>query len=183
MRRAFAVALLAPAVFAARPALCEPAAFDALPPLARPSGLSPYLEARLDGTLTFVCGRTDAFAWAWILRASEATLREAGGRKLGTFAARTAVIPPPPRARSHWIGADGGVAITVREAGAQFPGDDRAWDRHAVQAREGAGLFTAARSIIRVSTAWRIRPEAPCDAARSGAVARLPYRGTALFLK
>src|SRR5512141_1050827 len=59
-----------------------------LPASARPEGLSLYIEATSRGTLTYVCGRTDAMAWAWILRASGATLRDAANRKIGTFMSR-----------------------------------------------------------------------------------------------
>ena len=154
-----------------------------LPASARPEGLSLYIEATSRGTLTYVCGRTDAMAWAWILRASDATLRDAANRKIGTFTSRVAVIPPPSHPKSNWDGSDGASLVAALEMSAQFPGEDRFWERYEVRSRTGTGRFTAAKSIVRVSTAWKIRPETKCDASRAGTVTRLPYRATILFFK
>ena len=154
-----------------------------LPASARPEGLSVYIEATSSGTLTYVCGRTDAMAWAWILRASDATLRDAANRKIGTFMSRVTVIPPPSHPKSNWNGSDGASLVAALEMASQFPGEDRVWERYEVQSRTGTGRFTAAKSIVRVSTAWKIRPETTCDATRAGAITRFPYRATVLFFK
>jgi hypothetical protein len=183
MRKHLPLAALLATLLAGAPAQAESKALSDLPAGAQPEGLALYLEAQLAGTLTYICGRTDAMAWAWILRASDATLRDARNRRLGTFAERVTVIPPPRHPRSNWNGADGGNLVAALETSAQFPGEDRVWERYQVQSRTGAGRLTEAKSIVRVTTAWRIRPQTRCDQSRSGVATRLPYRGTVLFFK
>ncbi len=52
-----------------------------------------------------------------------------------------------------------------------------------VKSREGAGVFTEAKSILRVLTAGGVAPAADCDEAPAGIEARIDYTATYYFLK
>lgn len=154
-----------------------------LPPEARPAPTAVYLEAAVAGAQLYVCAQTDALAWAWIMMASDATLLDDQQRPIGTYATRITMIPPPPGLGSTWEDVDGGRIVATAGPRGMVAGDKRAWVRYDAQSREGSGRFSEAKSILRISADWAIRPSEACSRANAGAEARLPYTGTDLFMK
>ena len=78
---------------------------------------------------------------------------------------------------------DARVVGAALQARGLVPGDQRAWVRYDAQSREGPGRFSEAKSILRLSADWTIRPSEPCSRANAGEEVRLPYSGTDLFMK
>ena len=155
-----------------------------LPQGARPAGISVYLQATVVGAETYVCGMTDAFAWAWFLQDSTATLSDADGNALGKFSSRIRTVAPRSWEDANWQDVRGGKIVVVRVAGGQLSAQGpRAWLRYDVQSREGAGDFAGARTIVRVSSAWFNRPTHPCDQSHAGLQMQMPYQGIDLFMK
>jgi hypothetical protein len=52
-----------------------------------------------------------------------------------------------------------------------------------VKSREGAGVFAAAKGILRIDTVGGLAPAQGCDEAHAGQAARVPYTAIYVFLK
>lgn len=151
---------------------------------AQPAGMSVYLEARVVGADTYVCGMTDAMAWAWFPQSSEAMLSDARNSPAGRYSSRITIVAPRMSEEAIWQDASGGKVVANRTGSGQLSAvDRRTWQRFEIQSREGEGSFAAARTIIRISTSRTNRPAEPCDRTHSGTRVNLAYEGTDLFMK
>jgi hypothetical protein len=175
---------LAAALLAAIPAQAETSERAQLPPAALPAGLSVYLEASVTGEDTYTCLRTDAMQWAWHRTKSKGTLSDGRKRPLGSYESRIAIVAPRMFIETSWQDLRGRKVVADLKESGPVPGDNsRDWRRFDVKSHTGAGGVAAAKSVIRISTTWAVRPATLCNRFRADAVAWGPYRGTDLFLK
>jgi hypothetical protein len=143
-------------------------------PTALSSGnFRPYLTVYAKGVQIYVCNRVDSANWIWTFKAPEADLFDATGTLVGKH-----------YAGPSWEGTDHGKVVGTVIASADAPAHDAiAWLRLDVRSRDGAGAFTQAMGILRVSTVGGKAPTVGCDEVRAGSELRVPYRATYYFLK
>lgn len=129
-----------------------------------PAGNQPAFRMRASGVQIYDCNGS-----AWVFRAPEAGLFNAGGQIKGThFAGPT------------WE-SNGGRVVAVREAGATVDPTAIPWLLLRAVSWEGRGRMTGVTYIQRVETAGGLAPASGCDAAHAGAVARVGYTATYVF--
>ena len=160
-------------ILGAAPVRSQTPVFPELPAALKPSGLKPYLAAAAKGVQIYVCKRAETGAWSWVFKAPEAELRDRQGAKLGKH-----------YAGPTWEELDGSKVSGVVKASASAPAANAiSWLLLDVKSREGAGVFTEAKGILRVLTAGGIAPAAGCDEDHAGLEARIGYTATYYFLK
>jgi hypothetical protein len=173
---AYAVALLLPFFFAtgcaSRAIIARP---DVPASLRPPAGQSVFLEAFARGMQIYECtakpGEPSAFAWT--LRAPEATLADHSGHAIGRH-----------YAGPTWESVDG--STVVGEVKARDPGPDPSaipWLLLTVKSTGGTGVLNQTKSIQRVQTAGGIAPSEPCTQANFKQVVRVPYTATYYFYR
>ena len=165
------------------PAMAQSPPLWEIPPAAQPAGMRAYFASQVVGEETYACGRTDALAWAWLLRSSDASLADASSHRIGTFRSAVSVIPPPRTLPSVWQDGEGGRVTATLQSRGMMPDGVRVWSRYDVRQRDGSGPFTGAKSIVRISNGGIVRPAEGCDQSRSGAIVHIGYGGMDLFLK
>ena len=142
-----------------------------LPAVLKPSGVSVYLEVPATGVQIYSCGKNAAGAWAWNFTGPEAELFDTQKKQIGKH-----------YGGPTWEGMDGGKVVGAVKASA--PGVNAIpWLLLDIKSREGSGIFTQAREILRIATVGGIAPSESCDETRSGQESRVPYTATYLFLK
>ena len=136
------------------------AADELVPP---PQGAPLLLEVAADGVQVYVCEAKDQ-AFTWTFKAPEANLFDKQGLQVGThFAGPT------------WKIGDGAV-IGEAAARADAPaGGAIPWLLLRAKRNEGSGVLSTVAFIRRVDTKGGIAPASGCDAAHSGAQARVRY--------
>jgi len=161
-------------LFVASTALAQMQTAIELPGALKPAaGLSTYLEVPAIGVQIYTCGKNDAGAFAWIFKAPEAQLFDTQKKPIGKH-----------YAGPTWEGLDGGKVVGAVKANAPAPGGNAIpWLLLDIKSSEGAGTFTQAKGILRVSTVGGVAPAQGCGEAQAGSENRVPYTATYLFLK
>lgn len=144
-----------------------------LPAALKPSGVSVYLEAPATGVQIYSCGKNAAGAWGWNFKGPEAELFDARKKPIGKH-----------YGGPTWEGMDGGKVVGAVKASAPAPAANAIpWLLLDIKSREGTGIFTQAKEILRIATVGGAAPSESCDETRSGQESRVPYTATYLFLK
>jgi hypothetical protein len=125
------------------------------------------LQARGVGVQIYTC--TKDTAWAWKLKAPDATLFDQAGKAIGKhFAGPT------------WRLKDGsevqGKVLQVRQQPGTIP-----WLILAAHSTGGEGRLTHVDVVRRTETHGGSAPSTGCDAAHAGAEVRIPYSATYSF--
>jgi hypothetical protein len=173
-------------LFAPLPTCGQTYGLSDLPAEARPSDLSVFLEARVTGTLVYVCRPTDVIGrMAWYLRESEATLFDARKNQIGKSHFKYSGIPLV-RVKATWEDTEGGTVVAgdrTAGRGTLLSNPDVEWQRYDVESRSGEGPITEAKAIFRIAP-WRTIPYAErCDKSHAGTEVRAQINATDLFLK
>jgi hypothetical protein len=168
------LAVVAAAACIAQPAAAQTPTLADIPAALKPAaGLSVFLEVPATGVQIYTCGKNDAGAWIWTLKAPEAALFDTQKKPLGKH-----------YAGPSWEGLDGGKVVGAAKANAPSPtGNAIPWLLIDIKSSEGSGLFTQAKGILRVATVGGVAPAQGCDEAHAASESRVPYTATYLFLK
>ncbi|MEO5729572.1 MAG: DUF3455 domain-containing protein [Byssovorax sp.] len=153
-----------------QPAPAPPETPDALKV---PAGQTLVLEAAAEGVQIYTCqaaeGAPEAFAWT--LKAPEATLSNQAREKIGTHSAGPT-----------WALNDGSKLTGAVKAKADAPDSSAIpWLLLEKKSTEGTGAFGKVTFIQRVHTAQGKAPAAGCDAAHAGAETRVAYTADYYF--
>lgn len=147
---------------------------DSLPMAIRPpASLSAYLEIAAKGVQIYACGSNDKGERGWIHKGPEAELFDTSGKLFGKH-----------YGGPSWEALDGGKIVGALKASAPAPqAGDIPWLLLDIKSREGAGVLTPAKAILRVATKGGPAPVAACSDAEDGKIVRVPYEAVYLFLK
>jgi hypothetical protein len=129
-------------------------------------------ELHASGVQIYECRATkeDAATYEWSLKAPQADLFDASGKKVGTH-----------YAGPTWEGLDGSKVVgemkakDTTQSGGSIP-----WLLLTAQSSSDTGLFGRVKSIQRLDTSGGAAPEAP-GRAQAGQEIRVPYRATYVF--
>jgi hypothetical protein len=142
-----------------------------LPAALRPDGLTPYLQVVATGVQIYVCNTSNGM-WAWVFKAPEAELLDTQNKPVGKH-----------YAGPTWEALTGGKVVGAVKASAPGGAGNIPWLLLDVKSREGSGVFTEAKGILRIDTQGGVAPAPGCDQAHSGQEARVPYTANYVFLK
>jgi len=171
--RAFALAgLAAGAVMASSTPVWAQALPADLPAALKPAAMAPYLQVSATGVQIYACGKNTTGAWTWVFKAPEAQLFDAKKKQIGKH-----------YAGPTWERLAGGKVVGAVKASAPGSAGAIAWLLLDVKSRDGAGVFTDAKGILRIDTKGGLAPTQGCDEAHAGAEARVPYTANYVFLK
>ena len=136
-----------------------------------PASQTLVLEARAAGVQIYECkpGKDDPSRYEFVLRAPEADLFDASGRRIGRH-----------YAGPTWEISDGSKAVgevTARADAADL--NAIAWLLLNVNARSGDGVLGKAQSVQRLQTTGGKAPAQGCTVAQAGREVRIPY--TAMY--
>jgi Protein of unknown function (DUF3455) len=136
--------------------------------LAADSNEMPVIVLAAEGVQIYECRAAPAqgnTAYAWVLVAPEASLRDSRGRIVGRHGAGPS-----------WESADGSRIVGTVKARADAPAAGAiAWLLLSAQASGPQGVFSAVTSVQRINTAGGIAPAAGCTQASAGSTARVAY--------
>jgi Protein of unknown function (DUF3455) len=154
-------------------ALSQTPTLEQLPDALKPEGMSVYLEVPATGVQIYTCGKNAAGAWAWNFKGPEAELFDTQKRKIGKH-----------YGGPTWELNDGSKVVAGVKANAPAPGGNAIpWLLLGIKSSEGAGEFSHAKAILRVSTTDGTAPTQGCDEANANKEARVDYTAVYLFLK
>ncbi|HEY1542795.1 MAG TPA: DUF3455 domain-containing protein [Xanthobacteraceae bacterium] len=142
-----------------------------LPSALYPAGMEPYLQVSATGAQIYACGISKG-GGTWIFKAPEAELFDAQNRLVGKH-----------YAGPTWEALAGGKIVGVVKASAPVGTGSIPWLLLDVTSREGAGVFSEARAILRIDTKGGVAPAQGCDEARAGQETRVPYMASYIFLR
>ena len=147
---------------------------DSLPAAIKlPVSFSAYLEIPAKGVQIYACGKNEKGEIAWLHNGPEAELFDIQGKPYGKH-----------YGGPSWEAPDGGKVIGALKASTPAPDTaDIPWLLLDIKSREGEGIFTQAKAILRVNTKGGIAPSSSAADAAEGSVARIPYEALYLFLK
>ena len=149
-----------------------PNAPEALRP---PAGQELVLALQADGVQIYDCAAAAKGGYEWKFRAPEATLRDVGGKPMGSH-----------YAGPTWRAPDGSTVVAeVRsKAAAKDPANIPLLLLAAKSHGDGDGLFSKVSSIQRLETVGGQAPSTSCGSATDLArVARVPYSATYYFYR
>jgi hypothetical protein len=117
-----------------------------------------------------------AGAATWTFKEPQASLFDAQQRRVGRHGAGPT-----------WTALDGGKATgsvvgSVKASAAGGPGNIP-WLLLNVTSRDGSGIFSGAKAILRINTNGGVAPTQGCDEAHAGRPLSVPYTATYIFLK
>jgi hypothetical protein len=143
------------------------------PALALPAGQRLLLSAAASGAQIYRCeaGKSESAPLQWVLRAPEADLFDAGGRKIGRH-----------YAGPSWELDDG--SKVVGELVARDPGPDAAavpWLLLKAKSASGEGKIGATQFVRRLETVGGKPPEPGCAKSQEGSELRVSYRAVYEF--
>ncbi len=143
--------------------------------VARAAGAPPKpaaIEAFGKGVQIYRCTAGDQ-TFTWMLKAPEATLRDASGQLIGKhFAGPT------------WQAADGSAVVGEPLNASPSPRAGAiAWIVLRVKSHTGDGQMSAVQYIVRTNTKGGQAPAAGCDSSHVNAEVRVPYSATYLFFR
>jgi len=139
--------------------------------LAVPATQKLSLEARASGVQIYDCKpkQDDPTSFEWALRAPEAELFDASGRKIGKH-----------YAGPTWEANDGSKVVGEIKARADAPDADAIpWLLLTAKSTSGSGVLASTLSIQRVQTAGGKAPASGCGRAQAQQEVRVPY--TAMY--
>jgi hypothetical protein len=141
-----------------------------VPGALNPDGLSILLEVSARGVQIYRCAGNSA---GWLLKGPDAQLVGPQNKLVGTH-----------YAGPTWEDLQGGKVVGVARINIPAPIDGAIpWLLLDVKSREGAGIFTPARAIVRKQTTGGTAPHDGCDGAHAGEERRVPYTAIYVFLK
>jgi hypothetical protein len=144
--------------------------------LSVPPGATLKVHAHGVGAQIYVCTAVPEAAGApagdaWVLKAPDAKLYDAGGVQIGTHGAGPT-----------WTANDGSAAVAKKVADAPAPAPDAVpWLLLQVSENRGAGTLGDVRYVQRLATAGGKAPSGGCDAGAVGAAASVPYTAEYYF--
>ncbi len=149
-------------------------ALENLPAAIKPAaGLSPYLEVLATGVQIYACAKNNSGAWTWVHKGPEAQLFDTQKKLLGKH-----------YGGPSWEGLDGGKVVGALKASAPAPAaKDIPWLLLDIKSREGSGLFTQAKAILRIATEGGLAPSMACSEKEAGKEVRVLYSASYLFLE
>lgn len=122
------------------------------------------------GTQIYGCAQAGT-GFAWRLKAPDAVLTDAAGRRIGRHFAGPS-----------WQAEDGSTVVgEVLAASGATQADAIPWLVLKAKAHSGDGLFSGVAYVVRSGTAGGAAPASGCDPAHSGAEARVDYEATYTF--
>ena len=129
-----------------------------------PQGASTLFEVAADGVQIYAC-EAKGQGFEWVFKAPEANLFDAQGLQVGThFAGPT------------WKTGDGSSVVGEVAGRADAPaGGAIPWLLLRAKSHGGSGILSGVAFIRRADTKGGIAPASGCDAAHSGAEARVGY--------
>ncbi len=146
-----------------------------LPAALKPTGLSPYLQVSAQGVQRYTC-EVNAGAATWTFKEPQASLFDMQQRRVGRHGAGPT-----------WTALDGGkpTGSVVGAVKASAPGGagNIPWLLLDVTSREGSGIFSDAKGILRINTQGGVAPAQGCDEAHAGQKLSVPYTANYVFLK
>jgi Protein of unknown function (DUF3455) len=125
------------------------------------------------GVQIYTCGpsKDDPQQYVWNFNAPEATLFDAGSRRIGKH-----------YAGPSWEANDGSKIVGTVKAHADSPsGSAIPWLLLTTRSTDKSGTFAKVRSVQRLHTVAGIAPSMPCGATTAGRVARVPYTADYYF--
>jgi hypothetical protein len=142
------------------------------PALVAPAGATVKVHVHAEGVQIYTCTASgDAGAdagstsYAWVLKAPDARLYDAGGVQVGTHGAGP-----------NWTANDGSVAIGTKVIELPSPLSDAiSWLLLRVSSTSGAGIFSDVTYVQRLSTSGGKAPASGCDATTVGTETRAAY--------
>jgi len=146
------------------------------PALVVPAGATPKIHDHAEGAQIYTCTATagadgGATTYAWVLKAPDAILYDAGGAQVGTHGAGP-----------HWTASDGSTANGMKVAEQPSPSSDAiSWLLLRVASTSGTGVFSDVSYVQRVGTNGGKAPADGCDATTVGTDTRAPYTGEYYF--
>jgi Protein of unknown function (DUF3455) len=114
--------------------------------------------------------KDDPAQFEWTLKAPEADLFDASGKKVGRH-----------YGGPTWESLDGSKVVGEVKGKLDSPDGSIPWLLLAAKTAEGSGAFGKVTSIQRISTEGGKAPAGGCDAAHSGEELRVNYNATYLF--
>jgi hypothetical protein len=139
--------------------------------LAVPAGNDLAFELQAEGVQIYACA-TAGGGFAWTFQAPEARLLGLGGRADGSH-----------YAGPTWEGSDGSKVVAAKVEGATPDPAAIPWLLLRAASHAGSGRMAEVSFVQRVKTSGGNAPAGGCDAAHSGAVARVPYRAVYCFYR
>jgi hypothetical protein len=129
-----------------------------------PQGAPMLLEVAADGAQIYAC-EAKGQGFEWVFKAPEANLFNTQNLQVGThFAGPT------------WKADDGSIVVGEVAARADAPtGGAIPWLLLRAKSNQGSGVLSTVAFIRRADTKGGVAPASGCDAARSGAQARVRY--------
>ncbi|MBD8871400.1 DUF3455 domain-containing protein [Rhodanobacter sp. DHB23] len=133
---------------------------------------APAIEAFGKGVQTYACKASGA-AYAWALKAPDATLSDAMGKVIGRHFAGPS-----------WQAGDG--STVVGEALNASPSPDAGaipWLVLRAKSHAGNGVMASVQYVVRARTEGGLAPASGCDAGHVGSEVRVPYSAVYLFFR
>lgn len=146
---------------------------DIPPDLIPPASAVLLFDLGARGVQIYACEAKpdDPAVFVWTFKAPEAELLNARGEVVGRhFAGPT------------WQGTDGSAVVGAVLARVDAPRHNAIpWLLLEAKSHTGSGAFATITHIQRLSTEGGVAPKKGCDAAHTGATARVPYEATYTF--
>jgi hypothetical protein len=144
-----------------------------VPGALNPDRLSIHLEVSAQGVQIYSCDGKTADSGGWVLQGPDAQLFGHQNKLLGKH-----------YAGPTWEDLEGGKVVGVARVNMRAPIEGAVpWLLLDVKSREGAGVFTPARAIVRMQTTGGTAPQDGCDGAHVFEERRVPYTAIYVFLK
>lgn len=136
-----------------------------------PAGEKVVLQVHASGSQIYVCQASADQKYSWTLKAPEAQLTDASGKKTGTHYAGPA-----------WKHADGSEVVGKLASRADAPEKDAIpWLLLTATAHSGDGILSRVTSIQRINTKGGQAPSGGCDETHRGAETKVPYSADYFF--
>jgi Protein of unknown function (DUF3455) len=144
-----------------------------VPSALNPDRLSILFEVSARGVQIYRCADNPADSSGWVLKGPDAHLLDPQSKLVGKH-----------YAGPTWEDLQGGKVVGAARVNMQAPVDGAIpWLLLDVKSREGAGVFTPTRAIVRMQTTGGAAPHDGCDGAHVGEERRVPYSAIYVFLK
>lgn len=136
-----------------------------------PSGQRPFLKVLGKGVQIYTCKADAAGAFAWALKAPEATLLNGAGTPVGTH-----------YAGPTWEAKDGSKGVGEVQARADSPNPTAIpWLLLRAKSTSGSGTLGRTTFIHRLDTVGGQAPAGGCDASKADSETRVDYSATYYF--
>lgn len=149
----------------------SPCGEETPPTLAVPAGNHLAFALQAEGVQVYACA-AGAASYGWTFQAPEAPLTEEGGRAAGRH-----------YAGPTWESKDGSKVVGAKLEAATPDAGAIPWLLLEAASHQGSGRMQDVTFVQRIRTKGGNPPRQECDAARLGAVARVPYRALYCFYR